>query len=194
MTWGWAQLMTFSKQFPSTSHWDQTGLESCGRQHVLIPSIFHSKDFSFHFSSLIALITISFFLYFLSFFSYFLTVPLSMWDLSAETELRLNWDWICDPLHWKLRFLTTGPPGKFHGFTFWLCHLLNVILGMLHNLLSLIFLINKMEMILKPMFRSQGIPRIYEFQGSPRQTGKLITLGYQKENFNKAFIMVADTQ
>lgn len=80
--------------------------------------LFDSSDYNF-FLSLLSFL----------FFSYFLTVPLSMWDLSAP-----NWDWTCNPLHWKLRFLTTGPPGKFHGFKFWLCHLLNVILGTLHNL------------------------------------------------------------
>ena len=43
-----------------------------------------------------------------SFFLYFLSVPHGMWDLSLPTG-----DWL-NPhlLHWKHRFLTTGPPGK----------------------------------------------------------------------------------
>ena len=45
----------------------------------------------------------------------FLYWPCSMWDLSSLTrEQRSN----LSPLHWKLRVLTTGPPGSSLSFFF----------------------------------------------------------------------------
>ena len=44
----------------------------------------------------------------------FLTVLRSMWDLSSP-----DYGWNSQPLHWKLRVLTTGLPGKSPGLWFW---------------------------------------------------------------------------
>ena len=59
------------------------------------------------------------------FLKYFSAMPLGMWDLSSLTR-----DWTHAPLHWKLRVLITGAPGKLLK-----CHVLNAQCVMLCSVL-----------------------------------------------------------